>query len=136
VHIRRGDRLRQALYRPNGSRCAGTGSVSLDADTQPGAVEATLRRLVPPTLSGQNRKPVVFVQTNEKNLTFFSNLKKPFTALQFFDIPAFKLVEMKDNYLLYMAEKAIFDDAALRIFTFTNPERGQTIALSNCMGFH
>ena len=159
VHIRRGDRLRQELYLPNGSRCAGTGSVSLAASTAAHAVHRTLLRLVPPTLgdvpgaaayrahaaayratrgqtSAPPHKPTLFVQTNEKNLSMYASLKEPFNALQFFDIPDLLKAEAEDNYLLYVAEQKVFEGAALKVYTFTNPERGQLVALSNCTGFH
>ena len=163
VHIRRGDRLNQKIYLPNGARCAGTGSVSLAASTSADAVHRTLLRLVPPALgdgaerepaphgssgvarartaplgqtAGAPHKPTLFVQTNEKNLSMYTSLKAHFNTLQFFDIPALLKAEAEDNYLLYVAEQKVFDGAAVQVYTFTNPMRGQLIALSNCTGFY
>ncbi len=120
VHVRRGDMLGMTDLYPH-----------LDHDTQPDQIRATLSQILP-----QGEK--VYILTNERDKSYFNPLKNNYDILQYFDFQVLNELidcEQPDNFLLFEIEKLIFDNADIKIYTFTHPEGGQRTSLSKHLGW-
>jgi hypothetical protein len=119
LHVRRGDKLREARY-PNLAR-----------DTSPEHIHATLKRIVP---AGGH----IYILTDERAPGYFDNLKQDYEVFRYCDFPALRaLIESSepDNYLLYEVEQLLFDGAVTRIHTFAHPAGKPRLSLTTDVGW-
>lgn len=119
MHVRRGDKLREARY-PNLAR-----------DTTPENIHATLKRVAPPGAR-------IYILTDERTPGYFDSLKQDYEVFRYCNFPALRaLVESDDpdNYLLYEVEQLLFDGALTRIHTFAHPAGKPRISLTTDIGW-
>jgi hypothetical protein len=120
MHVRRGDMLAMVDKFPN-----------LDQETQADKIKAIISRVLP---TGSK----IYILTNERDKAFFDPLKTDCEVLQYFDFPELiGLVECEqpDNFLLFEIEKLIFENAKIKIYTFTHPGGRPRICLSSSLGW-
>ena len=120
IHVRRGDMLNMVNSYPN-----------LNQETQPDKIKSIISEVISP-----NSK--VYILTNERDKSYFNSLKIDYEVFQYFDFPELlELVECEqpDNFLLFEVEKLIFENAKMKIYTFTHPQGGSRISLSRHLGW-
>lgn len=120
MHVRRDDMLEMTDQYPNLAR-----------DTQPERILETLTRSLPLGFR-------VYIMTNERDQHYFEPLRQRFEIFQYFDFPELKQLidcEQPDNFLLFEIEKQLFEQADVRVHTFTHPEGSERIALTTDKGW-
>jgi hypothetical protein len=100
IHVRRGDRLKM--------------NKKLKKFTSPKHIFNTMKNIVP-------LKSNIYILTDEKDKHFFDYLRKHYKIYQYFDFDDLTTIisgHEPDNHFLYLVERCIFENAAIKIGTF------------------
>jgi|GEM_PF-1270992 len=89
--------------------------------TSPNAIRNKIKEIAPET-------SLIYIATDEKNLSLFDSLKKDYEVLFYSDIPVLKNLKEEDNYKLFLVEHALKSHFTKRIETFFTDS-------PNCDGF-
>jgi hypothetical protein len=104
IHVRRGDRLNI--------------NKNLKKFTSPKHILNTMKDIVP-------LKSKVYLLTNESDRNFFDLLRRHYRIYQYFDFDELNSIvseEEPDNNFLFLIERCIYENAAIKIGTFKYPK--------------
>jgi len=94
IHVRRGDKLSKTAPYTNSK-----------------SIHKKIQEIAPET-------QMIYVATDERDLSLFDDLKKYYKVIFYTDIPTFKELEEEDNYKLFLVEQDIRSHFTKRIETF------------------